>query len=96
MNRKSISDDVPQRVMHAANTLRQCVPVLVESYLDGLPDEADGNFETLYYENLPSEIAELFDELMGLCQRYKLDRQADITGKAWRGDIVEEGPADEL
>ncbi|MCC6126011.1 MAG: hypothetical protein IT426_13685 [Pirellulales bacterium] len=73
-----------ETIMQAANTLRHSVPKLVTDYLENLPDEADMGFEKDWYENLPREVNELFDDLMGLCQRFRLDRMTDVTGKPWR------------
>jgi len=80
-----MKSELCQRVIQAANTLRICVPRLVDEYLDRLPDEgADSFFEESFYDGLPEETSDLFYNLLGLCERFKADREAEITGKPWR------------
>jgi hypothetical protein len=80
-------------VMQAANVLRQHVPILVEQYLDELPQEADHRFEESWYDDLQQKVNDLFDELMGLCGRFDQDRKSEATGTPWRTETPREDAA---
>ena len=81
--------------MHAANTLRQYVPMLLSQYFSGLPDEENHGHEAWYYEDLPDAANKLFDSLLGLCERFRLDRQSEATGRPWRTVPSSEFPAND-
>jgi hypothetical protein len=61
-------------IMQAANVLRSHIPVLLSRYFAAIEedDTAVPGFEHMYYEDTDTQAAALFDELLGLTERFKL------------------------